>query len=144
MKFKHFVFSLSFGLMLYSSQVFATIQGDFVISLASSMNVKNYPQQVQDLYTLFEAKCTTCHGVKETVRSPGVLPTYWEETVERMRAMPKASFSAEEGKQITDFLIYDSFNSRRVELKNQLKALSPDKLKIEQEKLDQVINKYKH
>lgn len=129
---------------LYSAPVKGALQGEFILQLTSSINVKNYPPDIQAIFPLFEAKCNTCHGEKETVRSPGVLPSYWEETVEKMRAMPKADFSQEEGKKIADFLIYDSFERRRVELKKQLKALPPEQLKKEQELLDGVINKYKH
>jgi hypothetical protein len=133
-----------FSGILCASPLIAHNQGDFVISLASSINVKNYPSQVQDLYTLFEAKCTTCHGLKETLRSPGVIPSYWEQTVERMKQMPKSDISSDDAHKITEFLIYNSFFSRRVELKNQLKALTPEQLKVEQDKLDQILNKYKN
>lgn len=119
-----------------------TPHSEYLIAMAGSINVKNYPAPIQDTNALFEAKCTTCHGLKETVRSPSVLPTYWEKSVEKMRAMPKADFSAEEGQKITEFLIYDSFQRRRVELKKQLKALPEAELKIEQEKLDNVLKKY--
>lgn len=131
-------------LHLQGAPVAGALQGDFIVQLTSSISVKNYPPDIQAIFPLFEAKCNTCHGEKETVRSPGVLPSYWEETVEKMRAMPKADFSAEEGKKIVDFLIYDSYERRRVELKKQLKALSPEQLKKEQEVLDRVINQYKH
>lgn len=143
MQYRNFIISALSCLSFSFFPLLAHSQSEFVITLASSINVKNYPPQVQELYPLFETKCTTCHGLKETTRSSGVLPSYWEQTVERMRQMPKADFSADDGQKITEFLIYNSFYARRIELKNQLKALSPEQLKNEREKLDQVLNKYK-
>jgi hypothetical protein len=139
-----FLLALCIGGLSPSATLTASIHGDYVLKQVASISAKGYPAGIQEIYTLYEAKCTTCHGEKEIVKSTGVLPTYWEQTVERMRVMPKAEFSSDEGQRIADFLIYDSFERRRLELKNQLKALSPEQLKVEQEKLDAVINKYKH
>lgn len=136
--------TLCIGTFAPVSLLTASIHGDYVLKQVASISAKGYPAGIQDIYSLYEAKCTTCHGEKEIVKSTGVLPTYWEQTVERMRVMPKAEFSSEEGQRITEFLIYDSFERRRIELKNQLKALTPEQLKVEQEKLDAVILKYKH
>lgn len=138
----HSLFVLT-GLVLSASSLSASINGEYILTRVASISAKSYPTGIQEIYPLYQAKCTTCHGEKEIVKSTGVLPTFWEESVERMRVMPKANFSSEEGHRIAEFLIYDSFERRRSELKNQLKALTPDKLKIEQEKLDGVINKYK-
>ncbi len=136
--------SLCFGAVAPSLNLAASINGDYVLKQVAAISAKGYPTGIQDIYTLYQAKCMTCHGEKEIVKSTGVLPSFWEQTVERMRTMPKADFSSEEGHRISEFLIYDSFERRRGELKNQLKALTPEQLKVEQEKLDAVINKYKN
>lgn len=141
---QYFRLSIPFSLtILASSLLFASPNQEYILKQVANISAKSYPPGIQDIYPLYQAKCTTCHGEKEIVKSTGVLPSFWEQTVERMRVMPKADFSSDEGHRIAEFLIYDSFERRRLELKNQLKALTPDQLKIEQEKLDAVINKYK-
>jgi hypothetical protein len=140
---KMIFFSVMIGFLPCNNTLSASPQSEPLIAFALSEGVKNYPMKVQEIDTLFEAKCLKCHGVKETVRSPGVLPTNWEQTVEKMRVMPKAEFSQEEGERIIQFLIYDSYTRRRSELKNQLKALPKEQLEIESEKLDKVINQFK-
>lgn len=131
-------------LLCESLQLQAVRDDALEIALTGAINVSTYPVQMQEVYSLFETKCTACHGLKETVRSPSVLPTYWERTVEQMRLKPKSGFSEDEGARITEFLIYDSFERRRVELKKELKSLqelSPEQFKVEQEKLDAVMKK---
>lgn len=142
MRMRNLIFFLLLG---FSSPIFALSsaeQNDFLIALASSISVKKYPAQIQEIKPLFDAKCLSCHGIKETVKSPEVLPSYWVKTVEKMRLKPKASFTPEEGEKIAEFLIYDSYFRRRMELKKELKALPEEQLKEEQKILDRVINKY--
>jgi hypothetical protein len=140
---KLFIISAFVKLLCCNSSVGASPQSESIIAYALTATVKSYPPKIQEIDALYEAKCLQCHGTKETARSPGVLPSYWEQTVEKMRAMPKANFSQEEGAQISKLLIYDSFYRRRIDLKNQLKALPEAQLKIESEKLDSVINQFK-
>ncbi len=139
---RHLILTLLLGLVPAVFTVSSAEQNDFLIALASSISVKKYPAKIQEINPLFEAKCLSCHGIKETAKSPEVLPSYWIKTVEKMRLKPKASFTPEEGEKIAEFLIYDSYYRRRMELKKELKSLPEDQLKEEQKLLDRVISKY--
>lgn len=114
-----------------------------LIAAGNSINVSRYPEQMQEVNTLYEAKCSTCHGLKETYRAPGALPSYWEKTVHDMVNMANSGITQEEGNRITEFLIYDSATRRKRDVKKQLEELPEDQRAPEQAKIDAILNKFK-
>lgn len=100
-----------------------------------SVDVSHYPPEIKNDYRLFLRKCSVCHTVarplnaqflqldKEQLEklkrkhpnlaqtSPDVVmpdPKAWVRIIKRMAAKPGASISAEDGKKILEFLVYDS------------------------------------
>lgn len=114
-----------------------------LIGLAGAINVKRYPASMQEANTLFEAKCATCHELKDTTRSPGVLPSYWEKTVKDMQVKPDSNMTGSDTEILTKFLIYDSATRRKREVHKELEALPPEQRKAEQAKIDEVLNSVK-
>lgn len=140
--YKRLSFVLSaFGLVACVGQSYADDRN--LIAAADTINVSRYPERMQQANTLYEAKCSTCHGLGDTYRSSGVLPSYWEVTVPDMVNRPDSGISQEEGKIITEFLIYDSATRRKREVKKQLEELPEDQRAAEQAKIDAVLNSVK-
>lgn len=124
------------GIIIFTLVCWATLTADVGI------NVKRYPVELQETYSLVETQCTTCHGLNETTRSPEVLPSYWEKTVQSMLVKKDSGMTPDSAQKITDFLIYDSYKRRSLQWKKDFKALPEEQQKIEQSKMDAILNKY--
>lgn len=110
-----------------------------VFFLGAGINTRHYTPAMQQANSLFESRCSTCHGLEDSIKASGVLPSYWETTVKDMLNKPNSGMTADEAKTITDFLIYDSAIRRKREVKKQLAELSPEQQKAEQDKIDQIV-----
>lgn len=113
-------------------------------SLAADVgiNVSRYPVELQEIYPLVETQCTSCHGLNDTTRSPEVLPSYWEKTVQAMLVKKDSGMTPDSAAKITDFLIYDSYKRRGLQWKRDFKALPEDQQQVEQAKMDAILNKF--
>jgi hypothetical protein len=91
----------------------------------AKIDVSKYPKDMQDRYKVFAKKCSACHTLARPINSDYVLEEEWERYVKRM--MRKAgTITADEGKQIYEFLAYDSktrkkakYDQKLAEVKNQ-------------------------
>ncbi len=75
----------------------------------AKIDVSKYPPDMQAKYTLFAKKCSGCHTLARAINCDFVLDDEWERYVKRMmnKAGPSV-INADEGKQIYDFVVYDS------------------------------------
>jgi len=87
----------------------------------AKIDVSKYPADMQANYKVFTTKCAKCHSVARAINCEFVLDDEWERYVKRMMNKSGTWISAAEGKQIYDFVVYDS--------KTRKKALYDRKLK---------------
>ncbi len=75
----------------------------------AKIDVSKYPADMQAKYKVFARKCSGCHTLARAINSDFVLEDEWERYVKRMmnKAGPSV-INADEGKQIYEFLVYDS------------------------------------
>jgi hypothetical protein len=74
----------------------------------AKIDVSTYPPALQNTYkTLFLKKCNDCHTVARAINSEFVLEDEWERYIKRMMRR-SGKITPEEGKQIFEFLVYDS------------------------------------
>ena len=88
----------------------------------SKIDVSKYPADVKSKYKLFTDKCSKCHTIARAINCEFALEDEWERYIKRMmnKAGPSV-ISSNDGKQIFEFLVYDS--------KTRKKALYDKKMK---------------
>lgn len=86
----------------------------------AKIDVSKYPADMQARYKVFAAKCVKCHTLARAVNCEFALEDEWERYVKRMMNKSGTLISPAEGKQIFEFLAYDS--------KTRKKALYDKKL----------------
>jgi hypothetical protein len=75
----------------------------------AKIDVSKYPVDMQNRYKLFAKKCSSCHTIARPINSDFVLDDEWERYIKRMmRKAGPSLISADEGKQIFEFVAYDS------------------------------------
>ena len=74
----------------------------------AKIDVSKYAPDMQKRYKVFNAKCSNCHTIARAINSDFVLEDEWERYVKRMMRKGGTLISADEGKQIYEFLVYDS------------------------------------
>lgn len=72
------------------------------------INVSKYPADMQAKYKIFAKKCVNCHTLARAINSEFALDDEWERYVKRMMRKAGTLISADEGKQIFEFVTYDS------------------------------------
>lgn len=87
----------------------------------STIDVSKYPPEMKAAYKTFTAKCAKCHTIARAINCEFALDDEWERYVKRMMRKPGSEISPAEGKQIFEFVAYDS--------KTRKKALYERKLK---------------
>lgn len=87
----------------------------------AKIDVSKYPKDLQDKYKTFMNKCGKCHTPARAINCEFVLEDEWERYVKRMMNKAGTFISADEGKAIYEFLVYDS--------KTRKKALYDKKIK---------------
>lgn len=87
----------------------------------ATIDVSKYPPDMQARYKIFASRCTKCHTLARPINCEFALDEEWERYVKRMMRKPGSGISASDGKQIFEFLTYDS--------KIRKKALYERKLK---------------
>jgi hypothetical protein len=73
-----------------------------------TVDVSNYPPTVQEAYKVFANKCGRCHGLARSLNTPYATAEEWNTYVNKMMRKPGSGITPKEGKQIFDFLVYDS------------------------------------
>jgi hypothetical protein len=75
---------------------------------AAKIDVSKYPPEVQKKYQVFAKKCSNCHTLARAINCDFVLDDEWERYVKRMMRKAGTLITPDEGKQIFEFVTYDS------------------------------------
>jgi hypothetical protein len=92
----------------------------------AKIDVSKYPPDMKARYKVFTVKCGKCHPPARAINCDFVLEDEWERYIKRMMRKAGTFISPDEGKQIFEFVVYDS--------KIRKKALYDKKLKEAAEK----------
>jgi cytochrome c5 len=75
----------------------------------AKIDVSKYPPAMQEKYKVFAKKCSSCHTIARPINCDFALDDEWERYIKRMmRKAGPSLISADDGKQIFEFLSYDS------------------------------------
>jgi hypothetical protein len=110
---------------------------------AATINVSGYPQGIQEDYGVFSQKCAQCHKLSRPINSDYALPDDWSHYIKRMMYKPGSGISGGDAKKIYDFLVYDSSVRKKSLLNSKLKALSSADQATQQQKIQEVVSRYK-
>jgi hypothetical protein len=72
------------------------------------IDVSKYPKDMQARYRLFMTKCGKCHTPARAINSEFVLEDEWERYVKRMMRKAGSFITSDDGKEIYEFVVYDS------------------------------------
>jgi cytochrome c5 len=72
------------------------------------INVSKYPADMQAKYKVFAKKCSNCHTIARAINCEFALDDEWERYVKRMMRKAGTLINPDEGKQIFEFVTYDS------------------------------------
>ncbi len=78
----------------------------------SFIDVSEYPEEMQTLYTLFTRKCSRCHTVARPINS-NFKAEEWREYVHKMMRKPGSGLNLNTAEQIIKFLTYDAQHRKR-------------------------------
>lgn len=87
----------------------------------AKIDVSKYPPEMKAKYKIFTDKCSKCHTIARPINCEFALEDEWERYIKRMMNKAGSIISADDGKQIFEFLVYDS--------KTRKKALYDKKMK---------------
>lgn len=87
----------------------------------AAIDVSRYPADMRGRYKTFASRCSKCHTLARAVNCDFALDDEWERYVKRMMRKPGSEINSAQGKEIYEFLAYDS--------KVRKKALYERKLK---------------
>jgi hypothetical protein len=108
----------------------------------ATINVSGYPASLQGYYQVFSQKCSQCHKLSRPINSDYALPDEWSRYIHRMMSKPGSGIGAGEGKEIYDFLVYDSSVRKKAMLDAKLARLSPADKAAAEAKIKEVHDKY--
>jgi hypothetical protein len=74
----------------------------------AKIDVSKYPPEMKGRYKLFMAKCGSCHTAARAINCEMVLEDEWERYVKRMMRKSGTFISPDEGREIYEFVVYDS------------------------------------
>ena len=74
----------------------------------AKIDVSKYPPDMQARYKVLTAKCAKCHTIARVVNCEFALEDEWERYIKRMMRKAGTLISPDEGKQIFEFVVYDS------------------------------------
>ena len=75
---------------------------------AATIDVSKYLPDMQARYKTFAAKCSKCHTLARAINCDFALDEEWERYVKRMMRKPGSEISSAQGKEIFEFVAYDS------------------------------------
>lgn len=84
----------------------------------SRIDVSKYPPDIRASYKLMTTKCGKCHTVARGINCDYVLADEWERYIKRMMRRAGDFISADDGKKLFDFLVYDA-KTRKKDLFDQ-------------------------
>ena len=108
----------------------------------ATIDVSKYPEGIKSNYEVFSQKCTQCHKLSRPINSDYALPDEWSRYVKRMMHKPGSGIYAAEGKEIYEFLVYDSSIRKKTMLDEKLAKATPDEKKAAEAKIKEVHDAY--
>lgn len=87
----------------------------------AKIDVSKYPPDMKERYKLFTAKCGKCHTLARAVNCEFALDDEWERYVKRMMRKAGSFITPDEGKQIFEFVTYDSKTRKKDLYERKLK-----------------------
>lgn len=87
----------------------------------ATIDVSKYPPEIQAGYKVFANKCVKCHTIARAINCDFALDEEWERYVKRMMRKPGSEIGSAEGKQIFEFLAYDSKTRKKTLYEKKLK-----------------------
>ena len=87
----------------------------------ATIDISKYPADIQKDYKVFAVKCKKCHTLARPINCELALPDEWERYLKRMMRKAGTFISADEGKQIYDFVVYDSKTRKKDLYEKKLK-----------------------
>ena len=109
---------------------------------AATVDVSKYPDGIKANYEVFSQKCTQCHKLSRPINSDYALPDEWSRYVKRMMHKPGSGINAAEGKEIYEFLVYDSSVRKKAMVDEKLAKATPDEKKAAEGKIKEVHDLY--
>jgi hypothetical protein len=89
-----------------------------------TIDVSAYPEEMQQRYTVFDRKCQNCHTLARAINSDFVLEDEWERYVKRMMRRAGNFISKKNGRDIFDFVVYDSKIRKKELYEEKTRALA--------------------
>lgn len=74
----------------------------------SKIDISKYPSEMKARYKTFTIKCGKCHTLARPINCDFVLEGEWERYVKRMMRKAGTFINPEQGKEIYEFVVYDS------------------------------------
>jgi len=74
----------------------------------AKIDVSKYPPDMQARYKVLTVKCAKCHTIARVINCEFALDDEWERYIKRMMRKAGTLISPDEGKQIFEFVVYDS------------------------------------
>jgi len=90
---------------------------------AATIDVSKYPADMQARYKLFSSRCSKCHTPARAINCEFALEDEWERYVKRMMRKPGSGISAADGKEIYEFLAFDSKTRKKALYEKKLKEI---------------------
>src|SRR5688572_18342876 len=94
-----------------------------IIRSGDTLEVSNYPEDIQAAYKVFAVRCSRCHTLARPLNARIKDPQHWVRYVQRMRLNPASGINAKNGEIILRFLLY--YMHQR-ELERRAKNPEPD------------------
>ena len=108
----------------------------------ATVDVSKYPEAIRDNYQVFSERCAQCHKLNRPINSDYALPAEWERYIKRMMHKPGSGISSADGKQIFDFLVYDSSIRKKAMVDAKLSAATPEEKAAAESKIKAIHDKY--
>ena len=108
----------------------------------ATVDISKYPDGIKANYEVFSQKCTQCHKLSRPINSDYALPDEWSRYVKRMMHKPGSGINAAEGKEIYEFLVYDSSVRKKAMVDEKLAKATPDEKKAAEGKIKEVHDLY--
>ena len=108
----------------------------------ATVDISKYPDGIKANYEVFSQKCTQCHKLSRPINSDYALPDEWSRYVKRMMHKPGSGINAAEGKEIYEFLAYDSSVRKKAMVDEKLAKVTPDEKKAAEGKIKEVHDLY--
>jgi len=124
------IFALSVLAIPFMPSTAASQEGDVAPRILeydegpATIDVSGYPETMQKYYRVFESKCAMCHNLARAINCEFVLEDEWEQDVKEMMKLADTFISKREGRQIVEFLVYDSKTRKKELYERKVKSVA--------------------